>query len=65
MAQKVYYTDEKGNKININSLDGFNIIVNSLMDICNGEDECYCVKENIKGLTQNAFYNKVYELNNN
>lgn len=48
MLKKIIYTDEFGNKIDVNSIEGIHVILNDIFMTCDNESSCLCVKENIK-----------------
>ena len=43
MSKKIY-TDEFGNKIDINSIEGIHVILNDIFATCDAENRCLCVK---------------------
>ena len=51
MSKKIY-TDEFGNKIDINSIEGIHVILNDIFATCDAENRCLCVKENIKAIAE-------------
>lgn len=52
MSKKIIYTDEFGNKIDINSIEGIHVILNDIFTTCDTENRCLCVKENIKAIAE-------------
>ena len=55
MSKKIIYTDEFGNKIDINSIEGIHVILNDIFTICDNENSCFCVKENIKASVEKCY----------
>ena len=52
MLKKIIYTDEFGNKIDVNSIEGIHVILNDIFMTCDNESSCLCVKENIKAIAE-------------
>lgn len=40
MSKKIIYTDEFGNKIDINSIEGIHVILNDIFMTCDNENSC-------------------------
>lgn len=62
MTKKVIYMDEYGNQIDANSIVGIHTILNSILALCESENACMCVKENIKASTEKCCATRVQEI---
>ena len=62
MAKKIIYTDEFGNKIDINSIEGIHVILNDIFTTCDNENSCLCVKENIKASVEKCCETRKLEI---
>ena len=58
----VRYTDKNKNEIDVNSVNGIFVILNDIMDNCNDENICLCVKENIKACIEKCYNDRIKEL---
>lgn len=54
MSKRIIYTDEFGNKVDVNSIEGIHIIFNDIFAMCEENHSCLCVKENIKASVENV-----------
>lgn len=61
-AKKLIYKDEFGNGIDINTIEGIRTIFNDILSACKTENECMCVKENIKGSAEKCYNTRVQEI---
>lgn len=55
MSKKIIYTDEFGNKIDVNSIEGIHVVLNDIFATCDNENSCLCVKENIKASIEKCY----------
>lgn len=62
MSKKIIYTDEFGNKIDINSIEGIHVILNDIFTTCDNENSCLCVKENIKASVEKCCKIRLHEI---
>lgn len=62
MAKKIIYTDEFGNKIDVNTIEGIHVIFNDILASCETENACMCVKENIKASAEKCYKTRVQEI---
>lgn len=62
MSKKIIYTDEFGNKIDINSIEGIHVILNDIFATCDTENRCLCVKENIKAIAEKCCETRKLEI---
>lgn len=62
MSKKIIYTDEFGNKIDINSIEGIHVILNDIFMPCDNENSCLCVKENIKASVEKCCKTRKLEI---
>lgn len=62
MSKKIIYTDEFGNKIDVNSIEGIHVILNDIFMTCNNENSCLCVKENIKTSAEKCCETRIWEI---
>ena len=60
--KKIIYTDKNKNEIDVNSVNGIFVILNDIMDNCNDENICLCVKENIKACIEKCYNDRIKEL---
>lgn len=60
--KKIIYTDKNKNEIDVNSVNGIFVIFNDIMDNCNDENTCLCVKENIKACIEKCYNDRVKDL---
>lgn len=60
--KEIFYTDEYGNKIDINSREGISAILNDLFSACITENQCVCTYENMKDLLEKARKNKMLKI---
>jgi hypothetical protein len=62
MAKKIIYTDEFGNKIDVNTIEGIHTIFNDILSVCETENSCMCVKENVKASINKCYNTRIEEL---
>ena len=62
MSKKIIYTDEFGNKININTIEGIHVILYDIFATCDNENSCLCVKENIKASVEKCCETRKLEI---
>lgn len=62
MSKKIIYTDEFGNKIDVNSIEGIHVILNDIFMTCDNENSCLCVKENIKASVEKCCETRKLEI---
>lgn len=62
MSKKIIYTDEFGNKIDINSIEGIHVILNDIFTTYDNENSCLCVKENIKASVEKCCETRKLEI---
>lgn len=62
MSKKIIYTDEFGNKIDVNSIEGIHVILNDIFMAYNNENSCLCVKENIKASAKKCYESRIHEI---
>lgn len=62
MSKKIIYTDEFGNKININSIEDIHVILNDIFATCDNENSCLCVKENIEASVEKCCETRKLEI---
>lgn len=62
MSKEIIYTDEFGNKIDINSIEGIHVILNDIFATCDNESSCLCVKENIKASVEKCCETRKLEI---
>lgn len=60
--EKIIYTDKNKNEVDVNSVNGLFVIFSEIMDSCNNEGACLCVKENIKACIEKCYNDRVKEL---
>ena len=48
MSKKIIYTDEFGNKININSIEGIHVILNDIKLKCTQKQIIWCTDSDTK-----------------
>lgn len=62
MSKKIIYTNEFGNRIDINSIEGIHAILNDIFMTCDNENSCLCVKENIKACVEECCETRKLEI---
>ena len=62
MSKKIIYTNEFGNKIDVNSIEGVHAILNDIFMTCDNENSCLCVKENIKASAEKCYETRIHEI---
>ena len=62
MSKKIIYTDEFGNKIDVNSIEGIHVILNDIFATYDNENSCLCVKENIKASVEKCCKTRKLEI---
>ena len=54
--------DEFGNKIDVNQIEGIHVILKDIFATCDNENNCLCVKENIKSSVEKCYETRVQEI---
>lgn len=62
MSKRIIYTDEFGNKVDVNSIEGIHIIFNDIFATCEENHSCLCVKENIKASVEKCCKVRLHEI---
>ena len=62
MAKKIIYTDEFGNQVDVNTVEGIHTILNDVLALCETENACMCVKENVKASVEKCYKTRVQEI---
>ena len=62
MLKKILYTDEFRSKIDINSIEGINAMLNNIFMTCDNENNCLIIKENIKASVEKCCETRIQEI---
>lgn len=59
---EVFYTDEYGNKVDVNTIEGFSSVLNDLFSKCKTENQCDCLYGNIEEIIKKSRRNRMLEI---
>lgn len=62
MAKKIIYTYEFGNQIDVNTVEGIHTILNDVFVLCETENACMCVKENVNASVEKCYKTRIQEI---
>lgn len=62
MSKKIIYTDEYGNKVDVNSIQGLCMIFDSIFNNYDDTKDCFNIRENIKAVVSECYINRVNEI---
>lgn len=59
---EIFYTDEYGNKIDVNTIEGFSSVLNDLFSGCKTENQCDCLYGNIEEMLKKSRRSRMLEI---
>lgn len=59
---EIIYTDRYGNRIDINTIEGFSSALNDVFSECKTENQCECLYGNIEEMMKKSRKNRMLEI---